>query len=81
MKGDFAAAILPEIGASIEPKKLEAAVELYRERKLSMGRAAQMAGLLRPVFQRELAKRGVTVDYDVEDFEDDLRAIEKLLPR
>lgn len=46
MKGDFAAAILPEIGASIEP-----------------------------------TKRGVTVDYDVEDFEDDLRAIEKLLPR
>ena len=40
-----------------------------------------MAGLVRPVFQRELAKRGVTVDYDVEDFEDDLRAIEKLLPR
>lgn len=81
MKAGFAAAILPEIGASIELTKLDAAVELYRERKLSMGRAAKMVGLPRPVFQRELAKRGVTVDYDVEDFEDDLRAIEKLLPR
>ena len=81
MKGGFAETVLDGIGASIEPTNLEAAVELYRERKLSMGRAAKMVGLPRPVFQRELAKRGVTVDYDVADFEDDLRAIEKLLPR
>ena len=74
-------AILPELRSSIEPTKLDTAVELYRERKRSMGRAAKMAGLPRPIFHRELAKRGVTVDYDVEDFEDDLRAIEKLLPR
>lgn len=81
MKGGFAETVLDGIGASIEPTNLEAAVELYRERKLSMGRAAKMAGLPRPVFQRELAKQGATVDYDVADFEDDMRAIEKLLPR
>ena len=61
-----------------ELAKLEVVVALYRDRKISMGRAARIAGLPRPAFQLELGKRGVTVDYDVRDFEEDLVAIEKL---
>lgn len=61
-----------------EIAKLEVAVALYRDRKVSMGRAARIAGMPRPQFQEELGKRGVTVDYDFRDFEDDLVAIEKL---
>jgi predicted HTH domain antitoxin len=64
-----------------EIAKLEVAVALYRDRKVSMGRAARIAGMPRPQFQGELGKRGVTVDYDVSDFEDDLVAIEKLMAR
>ena len=64
-----------------EIAKLEVAVALYRDRKISMGRAARIAGLQRPQFQVELGKRGVTVDYDVRDFEDDLVAIQKLFAR
>ena len=64
-----------------EIAKLEVAVALYRDRKLSMGRAARIAGMPRPQFQSELGKRGVTVDYDVSDCEDDLVAIEKLMAR
>jgi len=64
-----------------ELAKLEVAVALYRDRKVAMGRAARIAGLPRPLFQRELGKRGVTVDYDVEAFENDLHAIQKLFPR
>lgn len=60
--------------------KLEVAVGLYRDRKVSMGRAARIAGVPRPIFQRELGKRGVSVNYDVQDFEDDLVAIVKLTP-
>lgn len=63
-----------------ELAKLEVAVALYRDRKLSMGRAARIAGMTRPLFQQELGKREVTVDYGIDDFEDDLRAIEKLFP-
>lgn len=64
-----------------ELAKLEVAVALYRDRKVSMGRAARLADLPRPLFQRELGKRGVTVDYDVEDFEDDLQSAQKLFSR
>jgi predicted HTH domain antitoxin len=66
-------------GMTPELAKLEVAVALYRDRKISMGRAARIAGMSRPQFQGELGKRGVTVDYDVADFEDDLLAIQKLL--
>ncbi len=64
-----------------EIAKLEVAVALDRDRKVSMGRAARIAGMPRPEFQRELGKRKVTVDYGVPDFEDDLLAIEKLFAR
>jgi predicted HTH domain antitoxin len=67
-------------GMTPELAKLEVAVGLYRDRKVSMGRAAGIAGVPRPVFQRELGKRGVSVNYDVQDFEDDLVAIGKLTP-
>lgn len=67
-------------GMTPELAKLEVAVGLYRDRKVSMGRAARIAGVPRPVFQRELGKRGVSVNYDVQDFEDDLVAIGKLTP-
>lgn len=67
-------------GMTPELAKLEVAIGLYRDRKVSMGRAARIAGVPRPIFQRELGKRGVSVNYDVQDFEDDLVAIGKLTP-
>ena len=39
---------------------------LYRDRKVSMDRAARLAGMPRPQFQHELGKRGVKVDYEIE---------------
>ncbi len=74
-------AALEGTGMTPELAKLEVAIGLYRDRKLSMGRAARIAGIPRPLFLRELGQRGVTVDYDLDDFEDDLVAIEKLAPR
>ena len=81
MKVDLPDAALEGTGMTPELAKLEVAVALYRDRKVSMGRAARLAGLPRPQFQRELGKRCVTVDYDVEEFEADLRAIQQLFPR
>ena len=78
MKIELPDAALEGTGMTPEIAKLEVAVALYRDRKISMSRAARIAGMARPQFQRELGKRGVTVDYDVRDFEDDLVAIEKL---
>lgn len=72
-------AVLAGTGLTPELARLEVAVALYRDRKVSMGRAAQIAGIPRPQFQQELGQRDVTMNYDVRDFESDLVAIEKLV--
>ena len=81
MQVELPDAALKGTGMTPELAKLEVAVALYRDRKVSMGRVACLVGMPRPQFQYELGKRGVTVDYDVEDFEQDLRTLGKLFPR
>lgn len=68
-------------GMTAQLATLEVAAALYRDRRVSMGRAARLAGMPRSEFQHELGKRRLTVDYDIQDFEEDLVAIEKLFPR
>lgn len=56
--------------------KRSLAVELYREGKLSLGKAAELAG-----FQNKwemlmlLAEKGVTIDYTAEDARKDLKTL------
>jgi predicted HTH domain antitoxin len=78
MQVELPDAALEGTGMTPELAKLEVAVALYRDRKVSMGRAARLAGLPRPQFQHELGKRGVTVDYDVEDLHADLKTLKSL---
>ena len=62
--------------------KRSLAMELYREGKLSLGKAAELAGagsnwemlLL-------LSERGVPLDYTAGDAKDDLRTLKELLKR
>lgn len=81
MQVELPDAVLEGTGMTPELAKLEVAVALYRDRKASMGRAARLAGMPRPLFQHELGKRGVTVDYEVEDFEQDIRTMSHIFPR
>jgi len=55
----------------ITPSELliEFAVHLYDTAKLSMGQAKKLTGLTQVDFQKELAKHGVYVKYDIEDLE------------
>ncbi|MEX1117310.1 MAG: UPF0175 family protein [Terrimicrobiaceae bacterium] len=58
--------------------KLELAVALYRDRKVSLGRGAKLAGLPSPEFLRQVGRRGVTVNYDIADLEKDVVALSAL---
>lgn len=58
--------------------KLEIAILLYKQEKISSGKACQWLGLNLLEFRRELGKRGLTINYDVEDFEADLKTLESL---
>ncbi len=49
------------------------AVFLYDKRILTMGQAKRMAGLDQIAFQKEMATRDVYMNYDVEDYELDLK--------
>lgn len=78
MQVELSDAVLAGTDLTPDQVRLEVAVALYRDRKVSMGRAAQLAGLTRIPFQRELAKRGVTVDYAVDDLHADLKTLRAL---
>ena len=58
--------------------KLEIAVLLYQQRKISGGKARHFAGLNILEFQKELANRGLHVNYEVEDFHNDLETLLRL---
>src|SRR6056297_1291834 len=48
--------------------KLLSTIELYREHKISMGKAAEFAEMDKYMFQKELTSRDIpTIDYDIED--------------
>ena len=54
--------------------RIAAAIHWYQQAMLSMGRAAEMAGMTRPEFLAELARRRVDVFVvDEEDLARDLR--------
>ena len=70
--------ILQAAGMSEAELKLEIAIILYQHRGLSTGKARRLAGMNLIEFQRELASRGICVNYDVEDFQSDLKTLQKL---
>jgi predicted HTH domain antitoxin len=61
-----------------EQLRLELAVHLFQEGRLSLGKAREMAGMTVWAFQQLLGSRGIPVHYDVEDYEEDLAALKRL---
>jgi predicted HTH domain antitoxin len=65
--------ILRSAEMSVEELKLEIAILLYQQKKISMGQAHHLAGMHLLEFQRTLASREICINYDIEDFEADLK--------
>ncbi len=58
--------------------KFYAAIELFKEHKLSMGKAAKLAEMNKINFMFELGKHNIPViDYDEDDFIEELKRITK----
>ena len=55
--------------------RLGLALGLYVTGKLGFGRAAEVAGLPRPAFQRLMAQQRVPMDYTLEDLHEDVAAM------
>ncbi len=63
---------------SPERLKLDLAIGLYVDDQVSMGKAAEIAGLGVLEFQKELANREIAVHYGIDDLEADLKTLQSL---
>ena len=74
--------VLPDqLAAKLSPQevRLDFAVGMYSGRRVTMGTAAEVAGLSIP--ERELGRRRIPVNYTAEDLAYDLRAAAELAGR
>lgn len=58
--------------------KLEIAILLYQQGKISSGKVRAWTGITVLEFQHELAKRGLYLNYDVEDFQSDVQTLQSM---
>jgi len=59
--------------------RLYLAIELYREGKVSLGKAAEIAGVTKWEMMEILASRNVPIQYNVKDLEKDIKTLEEIL--
>lgn len=59
--------------------KLLLALELYREEIISLGKAAEIAGITIRDLMYEMKKRNICFTYDEENFENDLNIIGEIV--
>ncbi len=58
--------------------KLEIAIMLYQQGKIGSGKVRAWTGLTVIEFQHQLALRGLCINYDVEDFQSDVKTLESM---
>jgi predicted HTH domain antitoxin len=58
--------------------RLELAVALYRDVKVTLGQASKLAGLSQAALMRELGRRNVPMSYGIDDLDEDLRNLAEL---
>ncbi len=58
--------------------KIELALLLYKQNKISSGKVRAWLGLSVLEFQNELAKRDLYLNYDIEDLNQDLETLKSL---
>jgi predicted HTH domain antitoxin len=54
---------------------VEMAIHLYEQRRLSIGKARELAGMALWEFRQLLASRGISPHYDVEDLDEDVSTL------
>jgi predicted HTH domain antitoxin len=67
-------------GLNVTPERLrlEMAAGLYASDEVTLGQAAAIAGLSQTRFLHELGRRGICINYGIEEFEQDLKTIKTL---
>ena len=58
--------------------RLELAIWLYQQGRLTLALASRLAGLTRLQFQRALSERGIPLHYTAEELEEDLTNLQEV---
>ena len=58
--------------------RLEVAILLYKQNKISSGKVRAWTGLSVIDFQHELARRGLLINYNVEDLQADIETLQSM---
>jgi len=59
--------------------KLYLAIELYREGKISLGKASEIAGITKEDMMEVLSRKKIPINYDIDDLKEDVEKLECLL--
>ena len=70
--------ILDSARLTAEELKVELAVTLYAQRRLSIGKARELAGLSLWEFRQLLAARRISPNYDRLDLDEDMQTLREL---
>jgi predicted HTH domain antitoxin len=70
--------VLHSTRMTVDDLRRELALHLFEQGKLSFGKAREMAGMSVWAFQQLLGSRGITVHYDLAEYEEDLATLEDL---
>jgi predicted HTH domain antitoxin len=57
---------------------VDIAIGLYKREQVSLGRAAEIAGMSSPAFLAELARRRIPINYNADDLQADVETLKKL---
>ena len=71
------AADIPVLSASADIKK-HLALYMFKERMLSFGKAAELSGLDKLAFMELAGSKGISLNYDIDDYHEDLCTLQEL---
>jgi predicted HTH domain antitoxin len=57
---------------------VDIAIGLYKREQVSLGRAAEIAGMSSPAFLAELARRHIPINYNTDDLRADVETLKRL---
>lgn len=56
---------------------VEIAIMLFQQERVSLGKASKIAEMNYVEFQQLLAQRNISIHYDVEEFEEDIKTLQE----
>lgn len=70
--------VIKSTGLTEQELRIELAVRLYEDGKITVGQGGTMTGLGHVKFQRELGKREILWQFDIEDLHTDLETLKSV---